>query len=514
MTVCLSCNRKTASGAFCERCGAPLPAKVESSPTVKETSYSFAGEAVEKTFFTSSDEDTTRLISPTLGAKAASPYISRLTVPIEQPVFSRDVPIKNTYASQVISSAPSPAYSTSLTPVLRIDKLCVLFENTPGFVRFFFDPCFSCGLENVKLTFENILTGEKVSSRVYRVINRSCEIPVQFPAMEAGALVWSVRIDCEINFRRRTFEGDLQMAVIRPKEAQKVAENFAIHITNNIHNGNASDVSINQRAADELARIATSENPFEELRRIVLGAARSWDEIVLFDADEVGVLPEMPLAAKAERVTLDLGLSRITFFANRCVTFGRTVESNDFTLRPTADADDKDKFCYRLISRCHCFFEHLGDKVAVYDGRRNHEMVIVPSTGGTYWNDTRICGKKEISSGQKGILSFAGLAGCGAVSIDAKVIAPCSVCAKCPHSDKRWCDDGKRPSLLLSRRDGRPESFVALWSCFHLAEVDPSFRDVVIFRKNGAFAWRRGRRTGWLIPNTSFESEFGIIKVS
>jgi hypothetical protein len=44
--------------------------------------------------------------------------------------------------------------------------------------------------------------------------------------MEAGALVWSVRIDCEMNLRRRIFEGDLQMAVIRPKEAQQVAQNL------------------------------------------------------------------------------------------------------------------------------------------------------------------------------------------------------------------------------------------------------------------------------------------------
>lgn len=515
MIICSKCNRKTAPGAFCERCGEPLSQTVESpTPAKKPFFISSTEEMYERTVSASCSEEMTQAPFLTSGVNTAPSYVAESSTPFAQPSFSRDIPFKDSYRPYIAPSQSSATYSTSLVPSLKIDKLCVLFEDTPGFVRFFFDPGFSGELENVKLTFVNILTGDKVFSRVYRMVNRSCEIPVPFPAMQAGALVWSVRIDCEINFRRRVFEGDLQMAVIRPKEAQQVAQNFAVHITNNIHNGNASDVHINQRAADELAKIATAENPFEELRRIVAGGARSWDEITLFDADEVGLLPEMPPAARAERVTLDLGLSKITFFANRSVTFGRTIESNDLSLRPSVGANEGVKNCYLRISRMHCFFEHQGDKVAIYDGRRNNEMVVIPSTGGTYWNDSRIAEKIEISSGERGVISFAGLAGCGAVSVDARVVAPCFACAKCPQADKRWCNDGKRPSLLLSRRDGRPERFVALWSCFHLAEVDPSFSDVFIFRKNGAFAWRRGRRAGWLVPNTSFESEFGIVKVS
>jgi hypothetical protein len=66
---------------------------------------------------------------------------------------------------------------------------------------------------------------------------------------------------------------------------------------------------------------------------------------------------------------------------------------------------------------------------------------------------------------------------------------------------------------MLSRRDGIPESFVALWSCFSLEDADASFEGVVVFRKDGAFAWRRGRRCGWLVPGTSMQTDMGTVTI-
>ena len=68
--------------------------------------------------------------------------------------------------------------------------------------------------------------------------------------------------------------------------------------------------------------------------------------------------------------------------------------------------------------------------------------------------------------------------------------------------------------MVLARRDGVAEWFVALWSCFSLEEVDPSFEGVVIFRKEGGFAWRRGRRCGWFVPGTTLQTDSGVVTVS
>ena len=66
---------------------------------------------------------------------------------------------------------------------------------------------------------------------------------------------------------------------------------------------------------------------------------------------------------------------------------------------------------------------------------------------------------------------------------------------------------------MLTRRDGFAERYVALWSCFSLEEADPSFEGVVIFRKDGGFAWRRGRRCGWLVPGETIDTDFVRIHI-
>ena len=68
--------------------------------------------------------------------------------------------------------------------------------------------------------------------------------------------------------------------------------------------------------------------------------------------------------------------------------------------------------------------------------------------------------------------------------------------------------------MMLTRRDGVAERFVALWSCFPMEEADPSFEGVVIFRKEGGFAWRRGRRCGWLVPGATLQTDFGEVIVT
>lgn len=403
----------------------------------------------------------------------------------------------------------APVVGPGGEPSLEIDSICVLFEGLPGFIRFRFNP--GATVENVSISLENPLSGAKGQSRSVAYLRSRLEIAVPVPAQEAGAFVWYVTVAYEASGRKRRLEGEMQMLVVRPREAQKAAEQLTVTINNTITNGNASDVHVSQRAVEELAQMAQSENPFEELRRIVLGPARAWSSVALDSGGGMPTLPAQPPSSVREIVTLDLGTSKVSFFAGRTVRLGRKREINDISPRPPEGMPD-DK--YRAISRAQCHFGHRGDRIVIYDGQLDESRVIRPSSNGTYWNDEKIVGEKSLAVGDSGVLSFSGSASSGAVAMDARACHPIRACATCPHANRTWCGDGRRPALMLTRRDGVRERFVMLWSCFPLEEADPSFEGVVIFRKDGAFAWRRGRRCGWLVPGETLNTDFGQVNIS
>lgn len=455
--ACPACGRTTAPGKFCERCGAGIPHGDDDSKT--EPPFSYSG-------------------------PARSP-------PTQPPVRS-------------VSVAERAA-----TPVLEIDSICLLFENLPGILRFRLNS--ATASENVSIVLENPLVGVTAQSRNIACLQGIREITVPIPAQPAGAFVWYIALSYEASGRKHRLEGEVQMLVVRPFEAQKAADRLSVTITNNINNGNASDVHVSQRAVEELAHLARAENPFDELRRIVLGASRAWVSVAIDICGAMPVLPAPPGAAVRDALTLDIGTARLHFFAGRTIRLGRKRETNEISLRPPDGVPDE---AYRTVSRAQCHFGHSGDKVFVCDGQMDDSHVVRPSSYGTYWNDRRIESAVEISAGETGVLSLSGTASSGSVALDMKACRPMRDCATCPHADRTWCGDGRRPALMLTRRDGVSERFVALWSCFPMEEADPSFEGVVIFRKDGGFAWRRGRRCGWLVPGETLNTDFGQVNVS
>ena len=469
MMTCPKCGRNTVPGRFCERCGAPLPG--DAPPT-----------------------------EPFVAAKpVVKPQPAQMPAPAAVP---QPVPSPGRIERPVGDAMPHH-------PSLEIDSFCVLFENLPGFLRFRFNA--DATAENVVLSVANPLTGVKAQSRKVAYLQRSREINVPIPAQEAGAFVWYVTVAYEAGGRKHRLEGEVQMLVVRPREAQKAADHLTVTINNNITNGNASDVHVSQRAVEDLAKLATAENPFDELRRIVLSGRRVWASVSLDDGGATPMLPQQPTAALCESITLDLGRSKIHFFANRTIRFGRKREMNDFVLRPPEGASS-DPYC--SVGRAQCCFEHKGDKAVIYDGQFDEMHVVKPSTFGTYWNDARINEMQMLTAGDSGVISFSGAASTGAVAMSVKACKPIRACETCPHANRTWCGDGRRPALMLTRRDGIAERFIALWSCFPLEEADPSFEGVVIFRKEGGFAWRRGRRCGWLVPGMTLQTDFGQVTVS
>ncbi|MGN0853137.1 MAG: FHA domain-containing protein [Kiritimatiellia bacterium] len=484
MISCPRCGRATPEGAFCSRCGAELdsaPAPVSPAPAYAQP---------QRTEFHRTEQQVRQAMDE--GLRLADERIRRFDV----------------------DERMRPARRGE--PTLEIDSLCPLFENLNSTLRFRFDP-HSGGepLEAIAIVFSNCACDKKPVQRIRRVVQTQ-EFPVQSPPQSVGMQSWNVAVEYVSAGRRRKLAGDFSV-IVKPVESRAKGENISINIATNIGNvSQASDVTVNQRGAEGLADLIAATNPFEEMQRVFMSGKRQWTAIPLLDDDQVADLPPVPANAQTEHILVDLGGDRrIHFFAHRTITFGRKKETNDIVLRPAPGADDRQMIPYCKISREHCFFEHSGEKALIVDGRRNPAGVVEPSTGGTFWNDERLEAPLELSAGTAGVVSFGGVQRGENLALDVKVCEPVKACATCPHANVRWCGEGRRPCLMFSRRDGLPEKFVGLWSCFCLGEADPSFEGVVIFRKDGAFAYRRNDgRSGWLVPGTRIQTDFGFVDIN
>ena len=498
MVTCPKCGRSTAEGAFCERCGAELPVPERQSapkPSVPQFSAGFGAD--------SDDTPTIRSERHAFGS------MERAFASIDDRLREVDERIDRETSDEALLAKQRGE------PTIEYDRQCVLFENLTGIIRFRFDPLGGGErVENVVITFSNPDCAKQLVQR-FRHSDRLQEFSVQFPPQAAGLQSWEARLEYLSTRRKHELVGQFQVFV-KPVESRKRGlDNFNINITTNIGDvGHASDVTVNQRGAEGLADIIASADPYAEMSRIMASGRRDWVPIPLSDDNEVVSLPPMPAGARTERVILDFGNGRhMHLFAGRTVSFGRSREMNDFFLRPPQGADETELMPYRKTSRRHCFFEHSGESVRITDGGLEPNGVVQPSSGGTYWNDDPIRGSLDLPIGTAGVVSFGAPACAGGLSMELKVCRAAKACATCPHSNIHWCGEGKRPSLMLTRRDRLPEKFIAVWSCFWMGDADPSLDGVVIFRKDGAFAFRDTYRSGWIVPGSEIQTDYGLVKV-
>ena len=511
MVTCPKCGRSTAQGAFCERCGAELPAPERQSPP--EPTAPSGGGAVSAPQFRAglgADPDDT----PTIRSERhAFRTMERAFASIEDRLREVDERIEHETSDEALLSKQRGE------PTIAYDCKCALFENLTGVIRFRFDPLGGGErVENVVITFSNPDCERHPVLRI-RHADRAQEFPVQFPPQAVGSQSWEIRLEYLSTRRKHELVGQFQVFVKPVESRKRGSDNFNINIggvtVGNV--GPASDVRINQGGVEGLAKLITEADAYREMEKIAMSRDRDWQPISLSDDSEVVSLPPMPAGAQAERVILDFGNGRrLYLFAGRTIRFGKTRELNDFVLRPGRpinECSEEELIPYKMVSRRHCFFEHSGERMTITDGSRETNGVVQPSSNGTFWNDEMIRGSLELPVGTTGIVSFARPACAGGLSMDLRVCGASKACATCPHSNIHWCGEGKRPSLMLTRRDGLPEKYVAVWSCFWLGDADPSLDGVVIFRKDGAFAFRDTYRSGWIVPGTDIQTDCGTVKV-
>lgn len=414
------------------------------------------------------------------------------------------------------TSEAAIAASQSGEPTLEYDKYCMLCERMNGNLRLRFNPRGGGRtLENVVFTFSNDY-GQRLHPYSVRRIDKPIMFPLQFPPQEAGTQSWSVKVEYWADRQKRELTGRFELYVYPVESRKRGLDNFNISINTNIGNvSQASDVTVNQRGADQFASLIAENDVIGEMNRRVTSDRREWTYISLINDSRLDDLPPMPANARTDRIVLDIGGRLIHFFSNRMVKFGRKREENDFVIRPPATFSEAQVAPYRRVSRQHCFFEHSGTNVLISDGSRSPTGVLQPSSAGTFWNNRQIASSVEVPSGTSGVISFGGVAYGDAFRMDLKACDSAKACAACPLADRSWSGDGSRPCLMISRTDGVAEKFVGLWSCFWLGEADPSFEGYVVFRKDGAFAYsREDGRTGWLVPGTIVQTDLANITVN
>ena len=498
--TCPICGKVTPEGVFCERCGGDMAAA--SSPT----------------------------------ASAEMPPVGGISMDIprpdiQRPEFHRVEPPRQVYpqmqtaSDERISAAEARidhetseaaiAASQRGEPTLEFDKYCMLCEKMNGNLRFRFNPGGGKTLENVSFVFTNGY-GQKLPPYSVRRIDRQMPFPVQFPPQDAGMQAWEVKVEYWTDRRKCELLGRFEVYVHPVESRKRGLDNINISINTNIGNvSQASDVVLNQRGSEQFAKLITENDVIGEMNRRVMSDLREWTFISLYNDSKFTDLPPMPANARTDSIVLSIGGRLVHFFANRTVKFGRKRECNDFVIRPPASFGEDKVAPYRRVSREHCFFEHSGRNVLISDGSRSPTGVLQPSSAGTFWNNRQITTPVEVPTGDSGVISFAGVAYGDALKMDLKACDSARACAACPLADKSWSGDGSRPCLLISRTDGVSEKFVGLWSCFWLGEADPSFEGYVVFRKDGAFAYCRDNgQSGWFVPGTTVQTDFGNITVN
>lgn len=499
--TCPICGRITPEGIFCEKCGGDMASAASSgAPAAMPSAGGIAVDAARP-----------EMARPEFHrAESPRPVYPQMQTMAEERIRAADARVEHE------TSETAMAAGQSGEPTLEHDKFCMLCEKMNGNLRFRFNPGRGGKtLENVSFAFANGY-GQKLPPYSVRRITSSMSFPMQFPPQEAGMQAWEVKVEYWADRRKRELSGRFEVYVHPVESRKRGLDNINISINTNIGNvSQASDVVLNQRGSEQFAKLITENDVIGEMNRRVMSDRREWAFIPLYNDSKFTDLPPMPAGARADHIVLDIGGRRIHFFANRTIKFGRKRECNDFVIRPPASFGEDKVAPYGRVSREHCFFEHSGRNVLISDGSRRPDGVLQPSSNGTFWNNRQITTPVEVPSGDSGIISFAGVAYGDALSMDLKACDSARACAACPLADKSWSGDGSRPCLMLSRKDGVVEKFVGLWSCFWLGEADPSFDGYVVFRKDGAFAYcRDDGQSGWLVPGTTVQTDFGNITVN
>lgn len=341
--------------------------------------------------------------------------------------------------------------------------------------------------------------------------SRDCERIFTIENLPAGTFGCDIVLRFAFEGVCRQYMGQIEVNVNRREDLLDVVrQNINIHYNPQTTIGNvsqASDVKVLHKSDAGICKaldgISNIENPMSVIDRMSRAGDRTYRRVSMKSMFGDG-LQSPPSVAKVKEIEVRLGYNRVQFFVDEIICIGHSVDGVRYSDIVIDAPSGMNVSPYDRISRIHCMMRHYGEKVEICDGRVDQEGQIVPSSNGTVLNMERLP-PRTTRPLRDGELCLG--ASSGAVKLGVRLV-PAAGCEHCKiaKDERVSCAGGERPCVVISRPDVLNVKYVALWSCFDLGNINLDYKGIVIFHYNGAFGWRRGKRTGWLMSGENFGS--------
>ena len=502
---CQACGGRTEEAAFCEKCGAPL-AEGERAATRSPAAEERKAERPPspERFVDEAPEDR----APRAGVRVA---VAGEAEPL---------PLARNEGAAACAELPSREFDDC--PWLSVERDTVAFcvADAPGVLRLRFTAA-ADGLQNLQAGL--VLFGVSVAIQPVHWFKprrgRSEEFNLTIPSLSQGGY----GAELSVRFLRdgvvQKYTANLSLQVYPSGiSAKQIAEKIVININNDIKMGHASDLHQSLDAASALGNLAGNDHAHRlgEVLNLSRTDLRAYHRIRLREDEVLGGLAALaapPAEACLDRLTLAAGNRLLHLVAGAPVTLGRNrgcrIVARRFDRNGVAASQLNER-----ISKIHCTLELSGTECAVLDGGVDDNGQWRRSTWGVFWQGRNVNGGVRFPVEGFPASATLGLAGT-AEAPDFRMTAhgsrfDPSRCADCPTHRQHACRKGKVPSVLLNRGDSVPESYALIWSCLDLGGVFPGCAGIAVCHEQGAFSWRSGTGSGWLVPGESFAAGVGV----
>ncbi len=270
-----------------------------------------------------------------------------------------------------------------------------------------------------------------------------------------------------------TYESDDFDVTVYPKNLED-AQSVAVTINNEYRDINvdrAGEARFGNTTAD-IAKAIEAARPGEKVAQILDRCSRN---------QEFRRYPLRAARLPSRLTLLDSDGFELHVFSDESLSFGRSRQGNDVVLRVFGSDRQVDNNLSCAISKTHFRIARHGIQyIKIRDGgleRDNKNHVIrgsrnIPSTLGTLIDGKAIekGGTANLGAGDCCEIGVAPVNGAPVLILDASV-------GRCPEGHRSVCGCSCPPaapaSLLIRRRDGVQEAYLAVWQCAHLGEVFP-----------------------------------------
>jgi len=481
LVVCETCGKKTDEAAFCEKCGAELPAVASAEETQHLEEKSGGPQSLRPIG-----------VNATASAVALDDLDTGMeTADIDSTIDTLPAP------PSLVQKEPVPLQSSTSCVYLNVehDQSRVFVVGQTMNFRFALTPL-ADGLSEVFVAV--VFEGRRRKDEIIRLGWIPCRGErrelrnINFAAPEAGSLGFSFYFGFKQGKTEFVFEADGEHKVWPSQtRATDVVRNLEINIQNS---GHATDFN--------LSGIKDHLHPEEALEDIIDRLHRMppvWSNLRLYGSTwrpprfrrqhDATLLAHASLdrapsnAACVGKLTLKTDGRLLHLLSGDQISLGKNRQNDAVTRlfengNATAALNSK-------ISRHHCVIERHGKKCYVVDRGDYPGEGSRPSAHGVFLDGKRIpaSGRRELAAKKSSCkLTLAGSDADrpGVFGIDLKF-----------H---------KAETLIMRRCDSIPETYVALWKRFSLGDADPDFDGMVVWREGNGFGYATAETEGWLEP--------------